>query len=411
MGTIEHRQLRSALEFAVLIAAEGQKRRPPLPFPKELKPFLSGQRLPGTALGRVRRAVEGDPTFRAAIAAGALPELVDEVGRLWLVGADGWQREAAELIAQRDAEAASTDLRRDLKRADKRRVAAEQAAARIQVELLHRDATIAEQAVDLDELRAEVSRVRAELDEMRVELIDTRNEIRHARDREAAALARAEAVSVPPPESTAAVEQPSTAADVDADAEADRRAAAEARRRLSEAATASREFAEHLESLLVEEEVPPSGSDTRRTERTAVALPGGVISTSAAAARHLITAGAPIFVDGYNVAKLAWPDRGLEDQRAALIDRVENLARRHGAEITVVFDGASVVGAHAPRRRNVRVVFSPEGVTADDVIRAEVAHLPVERPVIVVTNDREIVDDVRALGANVIPSNAFIAIL
>jgi hypothetical protein len=407
MGTIEHRQLRSALEFAVLIAAEGQKRRPPLPFPKDLKPFLSAQRLPGTALGRVRRAVESDPAFRAAIAAGALPELVDEVGRLWLVGADGWEREAAELIAQRDAEAESTDLRRDLKRAEKRRLAAEQAAARIQVELLHRDATIAEQAVELDDVRAEVSKVRDELDEMRAELIDTRNEIRHARDREAAALARVEAVSVPSPESTAAVESPST----DADATADRRTVAEARRRLGEAATAAREFAEHLESLLVEEERPPSGSDTRRTGRAALALPGGVISTSAAAARHLVTAGAPIFVDGYNVAKLAWPDRELEEQRAALIDRVENLARRHGAEITVVLDGASVVGAHAPRRRNVRVLFSPEGVTADDVIRAEVAHLPVERPVIVVTNDREIVDDVRALGANVIPSNAFIAVL
>ena len=95
----------------------------------------------------------------------------------------------------------------------------------------------------------------------------------------------------------------------------------------------------------------------------------------------------------------------------ALIDRTENLARRHGADITVVFDGASVVGAHAPRRRHVRVVFSPEGVTADDVIRAEVAHLPDETPVVVVTNDREIVDDVKALGANVIPSNAFIAVL
>ncbi len=409
MGTIEHRQLRSALEFAVLIAAEGQKRRPPLSFPKDLKPFLSGQRLPGTALGRVRRAVEGDPAFRAAIAAGALPELVDEVGRLWLVGAEGWEREAAELIAQRDAEAESTDLRRDLKRAEKRRVAAEQAAARIQVELLHRDATIAEQAAEVDELRAEASKVRDELDEMRAELIDTRNEIRHARDREAAALARAESVSasVTSPESTAEVERRSP----DGDTEADRRTAAEARRRLSEAVAASREFVEHLESLLVEEETTPSASDTRRAGRAALPLPGGVISTSAAAARHLVAAGAPIFVDGYNVAKLAWPDRGLEDQRTALIDRVENLARRHGAEITVVFDGASVVGAHAPRRRNVRVVFSPDGVTADDVIRAEVAHLPVERPVVVVTNDREIVDDVRALGANVIPSNAFIAAL
>ena len=34
MTTIEHRDLRSALEYAVLIAAEGQKRRPPLPVPK-----------------------------------------------------------------------------------------------------------------------------------------------------------------------------------------------------------------------------------------------------------------------------------------------------------------------------------------------------------------------------------------
>jgi hypothetical protein len=157
MTTIEHRQLRSALEFAVLIAAEGQKRRPPLPFPKELKPFLSQPRLAGTVLGRVRRAVEGDPTFRSAISAGALPELVDEVGMLWLAGAEGWESAAAEIVEQCGAEAASTDLRRDLKRAEKRRVAAEQAAARIQVELLHRDATISEQAIELDDLRAEVS--------------------------------------------------------------------------------------------------------------------------------------------------------------------------------------------------------------------------------------------------------------
>ena len=56
-------------------------------------------------------------------------------------------------------------------------------------------------------------------------------------------------------------------------------------------------------------------------------------------------------------------------------------------------------------------VFSPEGVTADDVIRAEVGSISDEVPVVVVTNDREIVADVKAAGANVIPSNAFIAAL
>ena len=100
----------------------------------------------------------------------------------------------------------------------------------------------------------------------------------------------------------------------------------------------------------------------------------------------------------------------LEQQRDVLLDAVENLARRFGTDITVVFDGASVVGAHTTRRRLVRVVYSPEGV-ADDVIRDEVRRLPTSRAVVVVTDDNEIIRDVRAEGANTVPSNAFVAIL
>ena len=120
---------------------------------------------------------------------------------------------------------------------------------------------------------------------------------------------------------------------------------------------------------------------------------------------------AVVFVDGYNVAKLAWPSRSLEAQRTQLLDALENVARRFGSDITVVFDGASVVGAHAARRRLIRVVWSPDGVIADDVIRDEVRRLPTARAVAVVTNDAEIVADVKALGANVAPSNALIAVL
>jgi rRNA-processing protein FCF1 len=50
-------------------------------------------------------------------------------------------------------------------------------------------------------------------------------------------------------------------------------------------------------------------------------------------------------------------------------------------------------------------------VIADDVIRDEVRRLPTGRAVVVVTNDAEIVADVKALGVNVVPSNAFIAVL
>lgn len=413
MSDVEHRYLRSAIEFAVLIAIEGQKRRPPLAFPKELKPFLAKQRISAGALGRIRRIIEADESYRSAISTGAVPELVDDVGRLWLAGEHGWEDRAAAIIEAEAAEHDSQDLKRDVKRAEKRRTAAEQAAARIQAEVLVRDQTISDQQIELDELRADVAKVTDALSEVRAELIDTRNEARHAKDREAAALRRADAVlqrsqSSAPDESSpdgGNVEPSATTASGDL----------VARARLDDALAASRAFALEMERLLLVDDQPSESAAPATNEsggaRIPIALPGGVIATSARAAEHLVRADAAILVDGYNVAKLAWPDRPLAEQRDALINRTENLARRHGVDVTIVFDGDSVVGAHAPRRRNVRIVFSPAGVTADDVIRDEVARLPVERAVVVVTNDREIVDDVRRAGANIIPSNAFIATL
>jgi predicted RNA-binding protein with PIN domain len=177
---------------------------------------------------------------------------------------------------------------------------------------------------------------------------------------------------------------------------------------VSDAARAARDLAGRLEALLPTE-VPDT--TTRSEARHPIRLPGGVIASSAEAAEFLLRSDAVVLVDGYNVAKLAWPSRSLEAQRNQLLDAVENLARRFGSDLTVVFDGAAVVGAHAVRRRLVRVVFSPEGVIADDVIRDEVRRLPTARGVVVVTNDAEIVADVKALGANVVPSNALIAVL
>jgi predicted RNA-binding protein with PIN domain len=117
-----------------------------------------------------------------------------------------------------------------------------------------------------------------------------------------------------------------------------------------------------------------------------------------------------VLIDGYNVAKLGWPALALDMQRQVLLDAVENVARRYGSDLTVVFDGAEVIGASSDQRRLVRVVYSPEGVIADDVIRSEVARLPASRHVIVVTNDKAIVTDVRAMGANTVSSDRFVAL-
>jgi predicted RNA-binding protein with PIN domain len=145
--------------------------------------------------------------------------------------------------------------------------------------------------------------------------------------------------------------------------------------------------------------------------RKPLAIPGGLYGDSLAAATHLLQApDALVIVDGYNVAKLAWPTFELNEQRGMCVDMLEDLARRQGTEIRVIFDGAEVVGATATGRRLIHVQYSPAGVSADDVIRAEVRNLPSAKPVIVVTNDQAIVNDVRVEGANVVASDMLLAV-
>ena len=405
MADIEHKHLRSALEFAVLMASEGQKRKPALPYPKELKPFFNKARLPSAALGRLRRVVDNDPVFRTRLSAGALPELVDDIGLLWLEHRDGWEQRASELAAQIEAEAESGDSQAQLRRAEKRRDAAEQAAARTRVEVLHRAEVVEMQATEIDELRAEVAKAAEVLQEMKTELTDVRMEIRHARDREAAATAKAATAETQMREleRQPSREQPEQVEPMSAVVENSIEIAA--------ASATARLLLDQLDALLPERTAGTGHQGAQRTQRAPLVLPGGVIASSAEAAEFLARSDAQFIIDGYNVAKLGWPNRPLEQQRDVFLDAVENLVRRFGTDVTVIFDGASIVGAHTSRRRQVRVVYSPEGTIADDVIRDEVRRIPASHPVVVVTNDAEIVRDVRADGANVVPSNALLALV
>ena len=406
-ASIEHRYLRSAIEYAVVMGDEIVKRKASVNVPRELRAVSGKARIPTGSLGRLRRAIEADEAFRGVIAAGALPELVDPLGILWLQRPEGWEDEAARLVAEMEAEAADADLRTAVRREEKRRRAAEQVAVRLRADVAARDASIEALRADLDALRADIVKADDEVEALRAELVDLRIEARHARDREAAAKAKLDAAVQAPLDS---VDRPSGAVSGEGgDGEpsgADPAGVDPAE--VSDVAAAVRELADRLEGLL-----PTEAPITvvRPEARHPLRLPGGVIASSADAAEFLLRSDAVVLVDGYNVAKLAWPGRSLEAQRTQLLDALENVARRFGSDIAVVFDGASVVGAHAARRRLIRVVWSPEGVIADDVIRDEVRRLPNARAVAVVTNDAEIVADVKALGANVVPSNALIAVL
>ncbi|MEM8619869.1 MAG: NYN domain-containing protein, partial [Actinomycetota bacterium] len=366
--TIEHRSLRSAIEFAVAIVREAGKQRTRIDHPVELDRFVTAQRIPNGALGRLRRAIEDDATFRERLSAGAIPELVDEIGRLWLAAAPGWQEPAAKLQRAAAERVVDDSLRAQLQRAERQRDAAERAVSRSRADAIAARAALDEATADLSAARraaAETQRQLAESDDQRQA---ARRAERHALDRERAALDRlaSQAQSTP---ADATVEATSPAVAADAARGLDPAALAEIIERAAAEIAALRQLVE----VVHEEPAPDAQRRARvRAHRRPLRLPGGVISTSAEAAEFLLRSGALVLVDGYNVAKRGWPEASLDDQRRHLLTRLENLAAARGVEVVVVFDGADVVGAHADARRRLRVVYSPAGVTADDVIRDHV---------------------------------------
>jgi hypothetical protein len=399
---LQHTHLRSALEFAVRTAAAWQKRKPPVPVPAEIKPFAKQPRLAASALGRVRRIVDADEEFRARVAAAAVPGLVDELGFAWLRREAGWEERVAELVEQSEQEAAERDSQRQLVQEQRRRAAAEDAAIRTRADVVALTERLAERESELQAVRRRASAEAAEVAGLRQSAADARQDARHARDRAEAARRTLERVATERDEAIRRAETAESQRDELLAARAElpggSRGSAQIAR-LRELSDVARSLGDELTALVATSpprrraiEVPrPASRDPRLTAEFLLKLPGIVV-----------------LVDGYNVAKLAWPDLSLERQRLNTLDAVDGLARRFGTEFVVVLDGADIVGAHADRRRLARVRYSPSGVKADDVIREEIGGLDPRRPAAVVTNDREVRRDVSAAGANIIPSEVLV---
>jgi len=399
---LDHRHLRSALEFALAVVEQGQKLRPPLAYPSSLRPFLRQPRLPTTALGKVRRAIDADPGFRRRLSAGAIPELVDPIGIEWLRRDDGWRARIAELVAAANDAEIAVSADQALRRSERRRQAAEDASARSRAEVVALRQRVTELERLLEDGRSASGDAAAQRLAAEAELSAARLGARHANDRADAARVRADAM--------AAELDTTRRRATDAEAQRDALLAARAERagsavsstdivELRDVARHVRQLADRLGELV----------DARPARRMPVGLPGRVAGDARKAAEFLLaTPGALVLVDGYNVGLRAWPEVDLDVLRERLLDAVDDHVRRTGVEVVVVFDGADVVGAHSPRRRLARVTFSPAGVTADDVIRAEVDAASFERPVVVVTDDGAIRRDVTAAGANTVSSQPFL---
>lgn len=348
----------------------------------------------------------GEPVDLTAVAP------ADAAALLWLVRPEGWQDAMARALTALGEQQQELVVTR-----------AETEAQRLQARW---DESVAE-------LRTAREEHRARTGELKQENADLRRKLGEARQR--ARQAEEDATSYAQQVETVRAEAAAGAADAAAEirrlrarvAELEQAVAASRRTERTERQTESARARLLLDSLIDaaqglrrelalpaveatpgerwEAEVVGSADEGRTTGVSAVEQPGDLTALLALPRVRLI-------VDGYNVSKTAWPVQPLAAQRDLLLSGMAGVVARHGSETTVVFDAADSTSRPTLNPpRGVRVLFSPVGVIADDVIRDLVAVEPPGRTVLVVTSDLALAADVRRSGARVVEAAALVGLL
>ena len=439
------RLLRPALELALDVARGGLDADPPVPPPSGLRKVLTFARPSGAAWATVLRVVEADDEFRARVAEAADPDVVGRGPWLWLTRPEGWRPRSSASPSIPNRSRPRTTPARSTRCAAGSPVpsrppgARASAAARAEADDLH--TRLAEQRPRLDELEQRVGRLSGDLEAATTErrdairnlkaaeadLVESRNRLRDEeqvrRGAEAAVVElrrvvdEADRASVevpaPPPE----VPEPPTAPGPDLDvlsaAVREAGAAAAALGRALDAAAGALPPADAVptggagptrrcpgaeQSEQPSRSDPTSGSPTGPPPGWRVrGVGGGSRPPAAPPRRH--RRGRRL-----QLAKTAWTDVSLEEERRRLVQLLERV-HLHTKRTSSWCSTVSAPPACRLVRLGARTVrFSPAGVSADDVVRNLVDELPLGRPVVVVSSDREVVDGARARGANVIGS-------
>lgn len=175
--------------------------------------------------------------------------------------------------------------------------------------------------------------------------------------------------------------------------------------------------AEHNRRVRAEQRraaTPPPAREEAPLERTPpgrpTRLPPGIVPGTTEAARALLGPGRRVLVDGYNVTRQHRADLDLEGQRSWLLQLCASTVPRLRLRPVIVFDGQQAGGGRpALARQQVEVRFTPAGITADDELVLAVE--ATDEPVVVVTDDRELVARVAASGADVVGTVAFLSVV
>lgn len=400
-----------------------------------------------------RAAIEMPPAVRAALVRGIgaflqatpAPELPTSVRRFRTFKPSALARHEKALLALLDDAATRARILawmdEDKPRLAKEvrsalRVAAERGTAWDELADPNGEAKVAEDpAARLEELERSLARekekVRKARDEARKGRSHAADEVSAARREQAEAVDRAEAME----ERLDGAERRAAAAEDEARKERERsaRASRRARRDLERAREERDSLARQVKDLkrqvakLRREQTPAekgrSRADARRRKpsppepsgpREPLPVPPGRFEDAPETLdAWLEVHGVHLVVDGYNVtlAERGFGDVSLEQQRDRLITEVTKLIRRKKASATIVFDGSKVPAGIARLPRGpAKVEFSKPAETADDHIIASIEGLP-PFPVILATDDRELQDRARSMGATIATSDQLLALI
>lgn len=374
-------------------------------------------------------ALENDPAFRAAVQArvrDGLPDLASAVDAgsevpavpaadvaavAYVLDAPDWRArvEALRLPATAGAGDRETADRRHEKR-EAARAAAREEAARLRDEVAGLRRELDEVRRALGRAESAVRRSGQSLEEAQARAANVETQ-KQSLERELSAEVRRLRGRLRDAEASAAAARRGTRSDRDAQGARLRvlldtvtSAAAGLRRELDLPATIVRPVDLVAEGETVAESSPLG--------ETLAALRRGRAGDDPALVDEILAVpGIHLIVDGYNVTKLGYASLTLEDQRSRLLAGLGALAARSsGVELTCVFDATAAaarpVAAGTPR--GVRVLYSALGELADQLIVRLAAAEPQGRPVVVVTNDREVIETVRRSGAEALPSAALL---
>lgn len=148
----------------------------------------------------------------------------------------------------------------------------------------------------------------------------------------------------------------------------------------------------------------PSGTSDKAPVR------GVALAATVAKLRDLVEFAKHLLVDGYNIAH-AWPGlrrvlakEGRDMARAQLVERIRVLHDFERMRVSIVFDGrgADIAIERPTPHATFSVLYTPGGMTADDLIEQLTVQSPRPAEVFVATADQAERDTIEAAGAQAI---------